>query len=58
MWAPPPEAALVALKEVARSRHKRLGHVTHVILIKCLLYQEEWHTLFKKEVDICFMLEP
>ena len=58
IWAPPPGAALIALKEVARSRHKRPKHVTHVIMIPRLLYQEEWRSRFEKEVDIWFHMAP
>ena len=54
--APPPAAALHALTEVARSRHKRPEHVQYVILIPRLLYQEEWRSRFQKEVDIWFTL--
>ena len=56
MLAPPPEAALAALKEVAKARHKRPQYVTHVILIPRLLYQEEWRSRFQKEVDVWFTL--
>ena len=54
--APPPAAAVYALKEVARARHKRPRHVTYVILIPRLLYQEEWRSRFQKEVDVWFTL--
>ena len=54
--APPPGAALAALKEVARARHKRPQYVTYVILIPRLLYQEEWRSRFQKEVDVWFTL--
>jgi hypothetical protein len=52
--APPPAAALHALKEVARGRLKRPRHLTYVIMIPRLLYQEEWRSRFQKEVDIWF----
>jgi hypothetical protein len=58
VWAPPAAAALIALKELARSRHKRPQHVTNVVLIPRLLYQEEWRKRFEKEVDIWFALSP
>ena len=58
VWAPPAAAALIALKELARSRHKRPQHLTHVVLIPRLLYQEEWRKRFEKEVDIWFALSP
>ena len=54
--APPPAAALAALKEVAKARHKRPQYVTHVIIIPRLLYQEEWRSRFQKEVDLWFTL--
>jgi hypothetical protein len=54
--APPPAAALSALKEVAKARHKRPRDVTFVILIPRLLYQEEWRSRFQKEVDVWFAL--
>jgi hypothetical protein len=55
--APPPAAGLITLKEVARGRHKRPPHVTYVLLIPRLLYQEEWRSRFQKEVDIWFPLQ-
>ena len=58
LWTPPPGAALISLKELAsRSRHKRPSKVTHVvILIPRLLWEEEWWSCFKKEVDLWFLL--
>ena len=56
VWAPPPAAALITLKEIARSRHKRPYNTTHIVLIPRLLYQEEWRKRFEKEVDIWFIL--
>lgn len=58
IWAPPPAAALVALKELARARLKRPYSCIHVMLIPRLLYQEEWRKRFEKETDIWFSLEP
>ena len=58
IWAPPPAAALVAMKELAMSRHKRPYEVTHVVLIPRLLWQEEWRRRFEKEVDFWFSLKP
>ena len=58
VWAPPPAAALVALKEVARSRQKRPTEVTHVFLCHRLLWQEEWRSRFEKEFDVWFLLYP
>jgi hypothetical protein len=55
--APPPAAALHALKEVAKGRHKRPHYVGYVILIPRLLYQEEWRSRFEKEVDVWFPLQ-
>lgn len=58
VWAPPPAAALVALKELAKSRQKRPCSVTHVFLCQRLLYVEEWHKRFEKEMDVWFVLHP
>ena len=58
IWAPPPAAALIALKQLANSRHKRPHTTTHVVLIPRLLYQEEWQRRFEKEVDLWFYLSP
>jgi hypothetical protein len=56
VWTPPPAAALIALKQLARSRHKRPHDLTHVVLIPRLLYWEEWQSRFQKEMDIWFVL--
>jgi hypothetical protein len=56
IWAPLPAAVLIALNELARSRHKHLFEVSHVVLIPRLLWDEEWRNRFKKEVDIWFIL--
>ena len=58
VWAPPPAAALIALKQLAKSRQKRPHHVTHVFLCQRLLWQEEWSRRFQKETDVWFMLHP
>ncbi len=58
IWAPPPAGGLIALKELARSRHKRPFVQTHVVMIPRLLYQEEWRSRFEKEVDLWFALSP
>ncbi len=55
IWAPPPVAVLIALKELSRSRHKRPFEVTHVVLIPWLLWDKEWRSQFKKEVDVWFI---
>jgi hypothetical protein len=47
---------VAALKELARSRHKRPSEVTHVVIIPRLLWDEEWHSWFEKEVDVWFSL--
>jgi hypothetical protein len=52
VWAPPPAAALISLRELARSRHKHPFEVSHVVLILRLLWDEEWCNRFKKEVDV------
>lgn len=56
VWAPPPAAALIALKQLSRSKQKRRHELTHVILIPRLLYWEEWQSRFEKEVDIWFVM--
>jgi hypothetical protein len=56
LWTPPPGAALIALKELARSRHKRPLEVTHVVMIPRLLWDEEWRSRFEKEMDFCFFV--
>ena len=56
LWVPPLGAALIALKELARSRHKRPSKVTHVVMIPRLLWEEEWRSHFEKEVDFWFIL--
>jgi hypothetical protein len=38
LWVPPPGAALIALKELARSWHKRPSKVIHVVMIPRLLW--------------------
>ena len=58
VWAPPPAAALVSLKQLARSRQKGPHSVTHVFLCPRLLWQEEWRRRFEKEMDIWFFLNP
>jgi hypothetical protein len=58
IWAPPPAAALVALNELARSRHKRPCQVKHLFLCPRLLWQEQWRRRFEKEMDVWFMLFP
>ena len=58
IWAPPPAAALVALKQLARSRHKRPHNVQHVFLCQRLLWQELWRKRFEKEMDVWFFLHP
>ena len=55
IWAPPPAATLIALKELARSRQKRPYTTTHVVIVPRLLYQEEWRSRFEKEVDLWFV---
>jgi hypothetical protein len=56
IWAPPPAAALIALKQLSRSKQKRRHELTHVVLIPRILYWEEWQTRFEKEVDIWFVM--
>jgi hypothetical protein len=56
LWMPPPAAALIALKQVAKARQKRPYDCTHVIIIPRILYWEEWRSRFEKEVDVWFVL--
>ena len=56
IWSPPPAAALIALKELAKSRQIRPYDVTHVFLCPRLLWDEEWRRRFEKEMDLWFML--
>ena len=56
IWAPPPAAALIVLKEMGRARHKRPYTATHVVIIQRLLYGEEWRKRFEKEVDLWFVM--
>ena len=58
IWAPPPAAGYIVMKELARSRLKRPWRSTHVVMIPRLLYQEEWRSRFEKEVDLWFVLYP
>ncbi len=39
---PPPAAALIALKELSRSKHKHPSEVSHVVMIPRLSWNEEW----------------
>ncbi len=55
-WAPPPAAALVVLKQLARSRLKQPHHVTNVFIFQRLLWQEEWRKRFEKEMDFWFII--
>ena len=56
VWIPPPGAALIALRQLARTRQKRRFDVTHVVLIPRILYWEEWQSRFEKEMDLWFVL--
>jgi hypothetical protein len=56
VWIPPPAAALIALRQLGRTRHKRPYCMTHVVLIPRILYWEEWQTRFEKEMDIWFVM--
>ena len=55
LWALPPAAALIALKQLARSRQKRPHFVQHVFVCQRLLWQEEWRRRFEKEMDLWFI---
>lgn len=55
VWAPPPAATLIALRQLALSHQLRPYTTTHVILVPRLLYEEEWRSRFQKEVDLWFV---
>ena len=57
IWAPPPGAGLIVLRELARAKHKRPWKSMNVIMIPRLLYQEEWRGRFEKESDLWFCLQ-
>jgi hypothetical protein len=57
IWAPPPAAALIALKELAIFCHKCPSEVTHVVLIPRLLWDKEWRHWFEKEMAILFSMQ-
>ncbi len=44
IWTPPPADALIALKKLSRSWHKRPSEVTYVGMIPRLLWDEEWQS--------------
>ena len=56
LWAPPPAAGRIALRQLSRAKHKRPEQLTHVVLIPRLLYWEEWQGRFEKEMDLWFMM--
>eukprot|EP00804_Cyclotella_cryptica_P005639 CCRYP_000018-RA/>CCRYP_000018-RA protein AED:0.39 eAED:0.53 QI:0/0/0/1/0/0/4/0/368 len=56
LWTPAAAAALIALKQLSRTKQKRRFDVTHVVLIPRLPYWEEWHSCFEKEMDIWFAM--
>ena len=56
VWTPPPGAALVALKQLSRSKQKRPHDLIHIVMIPRLLYWEEWQSRFEKEMDIWFAM--
>jgi hypothetical protein len=56
IWTLPPAAALIALKELSRSCHRRPSQATHVVLIPWLLWDEEWQSHFEKKFDNWFIL--
>ena len=49
IFAPPPVAVLVALKQLALSQHKRVANMTHVFICLHLLFQEEWQNDLKRK---------
>jgi hypothetical protein len=56
VWTPPPGAALIALKQLSRSKQKRPHELTHIVMIPRLLYWEEWQSRFEKEMDVWFAM--
>ena len=56
VWVPPPGAALIALKQLSRSKPKRPHELTHIVMIPRLLYWEEWQSRFEKEMDVWFAM--
>ena len=56
LWTPPPAAALIALRQLSRAKHKRPHHVRHFVIIPRLLYWEEWQSRFEKEMDVWFVM--
>jgi hypothetical protein len=56
LWIPLPGAALIALRQLSCTKHKRPYHMTHVVMIPRILYWEEWQTRFEKEMDIWFVM--
>ncbi len=44
VWAPPLAAALINLKDLSRSWHKRPLEVTLVVIISWLFWDEEWRS--------------
>jgi hypothetical protein len=56
LWVPPPAAALIALKQLSRARHKRPYDSSHVVIIPHILYWEKWKTCFEKEMDLWFVM--
>ena len=57
LWAPPPAAALIALKQLAQSQQKQPEAVTHVFICQRLLWDKEWRRCFEKEMDLWFFIE-
>ena len=57
IWSPPPAAVLVAMKQLAMSRHKRPYEVTHVVIIPRLLWRKNGEDVLKK-IDFWFALQP
>jgi hypothetical protein len=56
LWVPPPGAALIALKQLLRAKHKRPHDLTQIVLIPRLLYWEEWQSCYEKEMDVWFVM--
>ena len=49
---------MVALEQLAKSRHKRPEGGCHVFVYQHLLWQEEWRRRFEKEMNVWFLLLP
>lgn len=56
LWAPPPAAALTAVEEMRRARHKRQKSTHIVVCPRLMTYL--WLRPLLKEADLCFEIPP